>query len=137
LTSIGISGLTAVCLFLFSMGMGLTMNVANWNFYLSVLGVSKDTVQTFSLTLLGLTGVVALIFLFIEYKRTGFGAAWPQTQTSFDDDSGDKKVPALALITPLIPIVMVIAFDWPIIPSFIIAILYSLILTQRKIRAFV
>lgn len=138
MTSIGVTGLTAVCLFLFSMGMGLTLNVANWNFYLSVLQIDKDTVQTFSLILLSLTVVMAIIFLFIEYKRNGFGAAWPQGNNSLaDEDSGNQKVPAISLITPLIPIIMVIVFDWPIIPAFIVAILFSLLVTQKSVRAFI
>lgn len=136
MTSVGVSGLTAVSLFLFSMGMGLTLNVANWNFYLSVLGVDKDTVQNFSLILLGLTAAMSIIFLVVEYKRNGFASAWSQGKNS-DDDSRDQKVPTISLITPLIPIIFVIAFDWPIVPSFIVAILYSLICTQRKVRSFV
>lgn len=135
MTSVGVSGLTAVSLFLFSMGMGLTLNVANWNFYLSVLGVERGTVQNFSLILLGLTALTAIVFLFFEYKKSGFASAWPQEDNKELDSV--KKVPAISLITPIIPIVMVIAFDWPIIPSFIVAILFSLLCTQRKARTFI
>lgn len=137
LFSIGIPGITAVSLFLFAMGMGLTLNIANWNFYMSVLQVSQDTIQSFALILLALTAIVTAVFLAIEYKRHGFGTAWPQSNGDMGNEEDDKKVPMFALITPLIPIVMVIGFDWPIIPSFILAILFSLIITQKSIRKFV
>ncbi|SFA76007.1 hypothetical protein SAMN04488072_101436 [Lentibacillus halodurans] len=137
LFSIGVPGITAVSLFLFAMGMGLTLNVANWNFYMSVLSVSKDTIQSFALILVALTAVVTSVFLAIEYKRHGFGTAWPQSNGDMGDEEDDQKVSMFALITPLIPIAMVIGFDWPIIPSFIVAILFSLIITQKSIRKFV
>ncbi|QKY70221.1 C4-dicarboxylate ABC transporter [Lentibacillus sp. CBA3610] len=137
LFSIGVPGITAVSLFLFAMGTGLSLNIANWNFYMSVLSVSQDTLQSFALIMVGLAGTFTLIFLLVEYKRHGFGTAWPQSNGEFGGEEEEKKVSMIALITPLIPIAMVIGFSWPIIPSFIVAILFSLIVTQKSVRKFV
>lgn len=138
LFSIGVPAITSVSLFLFAMGIGLTLNVANWNFYMSVLSIGKDTIQNFALILAGLTAVITVVFLIVEYRRHGYGAAWSQSNTDFNNENGEeKKVPMISLLTPLIPIGMVIIFDWPIIPSFIVAILFSLIITQKSIKRFV
>jgi hypothetical protein len=40
------------------------------------------------------------------------------------------KIPWYAYIAPAIPVVMVIAFKWPMIPAFILGTIYALLSTQ-------
>ncbi len=41
-----------------------------------------------------------------------------------------RRVPWVAYVSPAVPVVMIIAFKWPLIPAFILAILFALATTQ-------
>ncbi len=43
-----------------------------------------------------------------------------------------KRAPAISLLTPIIPLAMVLIFDWPIVPAFIFGLVYALATTWRK-----
>lgn len=135
LISVGVPALTAVCLFLLGQATGLAMNIANWTFYMDVIGVSQATIRSFALTVTGLTALVTLVFMLVEFKRNGKRYTWAQTNTPSDLEV--EKVPIISLFTPLIPLLLVLVLDWPIIPAFIVGILYSLITTQRSFTSFV
>jgi len=47
-----------------------------------------------------------------------------------------QKIPWYAYVAPAIPVVMVIAFKWPMIPAFILGTVYALISTQYGKRTF-
>ena len=51
----------------------------------------------------------------------------PQSTSS----TSSQHVPAIALITPLIPVVLTIAFKWQSIPAFIVAVFYALLVCGR------
>lgn len=129
LLSIGVPPITAVSMFLFGMGIGLEINMSNWAFYITATGVTLDHVQNFAFILMILTGVAALAFLIIEFKKNDIRFTWAEHRMA-----ESQKVGFLALLTPIIPIILVVLLKWPIIPAFIVGILWGLITTQKSIR---
>jgi H+/gluconate symporter-like permease len=132
--SLGIPPLTAVCIYLFSEAIGLAVNLSNWQLYTKVSGVPLDTVQTFALSLAGATAVMLIMFVIIEFKRQGIRLAWARPVESAIENQ-THKVPKIALLTPLVPLVMVLAFDWPVISSFLVGILFCIVTTQRQMKS--
>lgn len=128
--SVGVTPIIAVSMFLFGMAIGLELNMANWSFYITATGVSLGDVKNFAIVLMIFTAVMAVAFALIEFKRAGIKFAWAQTNADTD-----KKVNFLALLTPIVPIIFVLVFKWPIITSFIIGIIYSIITTQRSFKS--
>lgn len=129
LLSIGVPPIIAVSTFLFGMGIGLEINMSNWAFYITATGVTLDQVKNFAFILMILTSITALVFLAIEFKKNDIRFAWAERRAE-----ESQKVGFLALLTPIVPIVLVVLLRWPIIPSFIIGILWGLITTQKSIK---
>jgi H+/gluconate symporter-like permease len=129
LVSVGIPPLLAGCTFFWGMASGLAINVTNWAAYMKATGVSQDQVYPYALTVMALTVVTGLIFLFVEFKRAGVKAFWaaPTAKPAADE----VKVNLLALLTPIVPLILVLALKWTILPALLAGILYALITTYR------
>jgi hypothetical protein len=125
LISVGVPSLVAISIFLFSYATGLSLNMANWKYFTSLVGIDYSDVKLFSQVLMGLTALMTLAFIIIQLKRNGVKYAWAAEAGKIEKPDLDfKKAPLLSLFTPLIPIVLVIAFKVPIIPALFAGILY-------------
>jgi len=125
LISVGVPSLVAISIFLFSYATGLALNMANWKYFTSLVGIDYSTVKVFSLILMGLTALMTLVFILVQFKRNGIKYAWAaEAATPEKPDLNFEKAPVLSLFTPLIPIILVIAFRVPIIPALFAGILY-------------
>lgn len=140
--SLGISNLTAACLFLMGISLGGVLNLTNWQLYIDTLGLSQTDILGFALPFFGMFLLLLLVFLFIEVKKKGTNFLLAiEEKTSF------KEVPFMALLTPIIPVVLVFSFalynlfakpanpfEFPIISAFIIGLAYGVIavLPQQK-----
>jgi TRAP-type transport system large permease protein len=139
--ALGLSGEVASTVILFGLGAGWASALYIWKYFSQILNLSVDQVAYFGVRFVGIVLAVGIVFLLIEAtraKRRG-KVAWPVS----DGQDGDhpkttitmdtkSNAPWYALITPLIPIVFVLAFKWDILPSFFIAILYGLLTTKPK-----
>ncbi|TZE81456.1 C4-dicarboxylate ABC transporter [Calorimonas adulescens] len=135
LLSVGVPPIVAVSMFLFGMGIGLEINMSNWSFYITATGVSLDQVRNFALILMALTAIDALLFAIIEFRKEGIRFTWAQNNLKQSQKVNEsQKVNVFSLLTPIVPILFVLILKWPIIPSFMIGIVYSLITTQKSIK---
>lgn len=134
LISVGIAPLIATGIFLFGMAGGLALNVSNWAFFQATTGVPLETIRTFALIIMGLTFITSVIFLLVELKRSGTKAFWASKAVSTEPE---KPVGVLGLITPLIPLLLVTIFKWPIIPSLFVGIIWGLAVTQKSWGSFI
>jgi len=126
--SVGVTEITAACMMLFGMATGGIINMSNWAFYTAATGVEQSDVQTFALTMAVLTAVVSLIFAIVEFKRSGVKFAWAaHADLGTPEQTAAERAPLLSLFTPIIPIILVIGFQWPILPAFLAGILYCFI----------
>lgn len=124
LMSLGVPKPLAVTSYLMSVGSGMYVNIVlfkqmqgiftdyqyDWN-YLK-FGFSALAVQT-------LMVILMLIFGLRKKKTYNLAAVAQATPKA-------KDVPIYALITPVIPVVLAIFFNWQPIPAFIVASLYAL-----------
>jgi len=142
LLSIGISASTAACLLLMSFNVGLTFNMVNWQSFSSIFSLDLPTIQSFMIYMLVVTGLAALAFLIIQFKRDGkkFAFAAPVSGSSAfgSESSSDDTRPikgftgAMAMLTPLIPIILVISLKIPVVPAFMAGILWIMIFTFKN-----
>lgn len=138
LISVGVAPLIAGGVFLFGMAIGLEINVTNWAFYVKSTGVSLDTIRTYAFSLMAATAVTALVFLIVEFRRQGLRAFWAAVPSEAEKSRTpeERKVSVFALLTPLIPLLLILVFQWPIISSLLVGVLYALITTQRSWNGF-
>lgn len=136
--SVGVPGITAACMMLFGMATGGIINMSNWVFYTEATGVKQSDVQSFAITMAILTAVTAIVFAIIEFKKSGIKFAWAAPAEENKDAKGsEEKAPVLSLLTPIVPIALVIGLKIPILPAFLCGILWcfltNLIFVRRKV----
>jgi len=102
---VGIRPLHAASIFLFGISIGGIWNVAGWGFYQDVLKVPVSTIASFS-TLCGsvlAAAAIAYIMVFARDRRTAWSA-------DTAPPASPRSVPAAALLTPLLPVVLILVF---------------------------
>ncbi|MDQ7826569.1 MAG: transporter [Candidatus Eremiobacteraeota bacterium] len=123
----GLSPVFSASIFLFAISLGGVFNGANMGFYTDVLKLDLATVRSCAGAYGILLGLVTVAFLIIEGRKDTERFTW-----SFTAAEPGKKTPWYALLTPVIPIALIMlpSLHWPIIPSFLTAILYGCITTE-------
>ena len=139
LLALGVPQLAVGALFLFGMCLGGIFNLTNWQLYLEVLKLPKDTILRFALPMAGLMATAAVAFALVALRpgkmRRFWSATAPKERTAF--------APWYAMLTPVVPLLPVLgfglynrfhpatAFDFPIITAMVLGILYGLLTARR------
>ena len=125
----GLSPVFSCGLMLFAISLGGVFNPAILGFYMDVLQLPQETVQYYVVWYGGLLAVTTLVYMIAGGWRERNNFCWAEI-----DPVPQKKVPALSLITPIIPIALILAGGVPIIPAFIAGILWG-VLTAEPLKA--
>jgi hypothetical protein len=127
----GISQFVASIVVLLAVGVGSLFNVSNWAVYVDVLGLSVDQIANYTLVVASPLIVIALAMIVFYIRKDGKGRkAWAMPAAT--PGGGDKKVPAIALISPLVPVLLVFIFKIDIVPAVIAGALVTILLTWPK-----
>ncbi|MGM9998007.1 MAG: transporter [Candidatus Bruticola sp.] len=122
LIGVGLSAELSAGLMLFAVALGGIFNPANLGFYLDVLQLSQEVVQRYALVYGGLFALTAFVFLGVGLYRERGSFNWAEGV-----ELPKNKVPAAALLTPILPIALIFCFHVPIIPAFIAGILWGVL----------
>ena len=129
LLSLGVPPTISAGIMLIGISMGGCLNIGNWQLYMDLLKIPKAEVMKFELVVVGLHAVVGVLFAFFFLRRNKLLRYWT---AEAEGGAQAKRAPAIALLTPIIPLAMVLIFDWPIVPAFIFGLVYALATTWRK-----
>jgi len=132
LISVGVPAMSAACIFLMAFTCGLTFNIANWKSFSGIFSLEIAQIQSFAIYMLIATVIATLILIVVEFKKNGvkFAFSAPVEETESKQVTGVRG--ALAMLTPIIPILLVAVFKWPVCPAFIAGILWILIFTSKS-----
>lgn len=132
LISVGVPAMSAACIFLMAFTCGLTFNIANWKSFSNIFSLEIAQIQSFAIYMLIATVIATLILIVLEFKKNGvkFAFSAPVEETESKQVTGVRG--ALAMLTPIIPIVLVAAFKVPVCPAFIAGIIWILIFTSKS-----
>lgn len=127
--SVGVSPLVSGIILLLSNAIGVTFSVSTLAVYIDVLKLPLKTVTSYS-WLVGIPLIIMAIIMityFVKIKGN-YSKAWsmPTKQKK------NKKINNIALISPVIPVVLVFAFNFPLVSSILIGIVLTLLLTLPK-----
>lgn len=127
--SAGVSPITAGSVLLFANGIGVTFSVGTLGVYIDTLGLDVATVTSYS-WLCGLPLiVVAIVWIVWSIK---FGGKTRKAWAMPTEQAAEKNVRSIALISPIIPVVLVFAFKMQLVPAILIGIVCTLILSTPK-----
>lgn len=145
MTSVGIKPVVAGSLMLLGMQTGLAANAGNYGTHIGIFGGA--VVTSYYIPALLISAAVTLVFIIVNVKPNKERSPWALPNTNAVKNS-DNKVPGIALITPIIPLVVIIilkniygfgAADKGMIDAvgssifgFIIASLCAVLLTKPK-----
>ncbi|NOX89287.1 MAG: citrate transporter [Calditrichaeota bacterium] len=71
LSSVGLSAMSVVGIFLIGLSMGGIMNAGNWAVYVDVMGLGIDEIRPFALVMFGITFIMGLCYITIQLYRDG------------------------------------------------------------------
>ena len=132
LISVGVPAMSAACIFLMAFTSGLTFNIANWKSFSGIFSLEIAQIQSFAIYMLVATVIATLILIVVEFKKNGvkFAFSAPVEETESKQVTGIRGT--LAMLTPIIPIILVAVFKFPVCPAFIAGIIWILIFTSKS-----
>lgn len=128
LVGAGISGSFAAGLMLFAIALGGVFNPAILGFYMDTLGLEQVVVQKYVLAYGVLLSLATLVYFCVGAYRERSAFNWAQN-VSLPKPNG---VPFIALFTPIIPILLILLVKLPIVPAFIVGILWGVLTCQPR-----
>lgn len=134
LVSVGADKFTATAAMLFAYCVGNNVNLSNVNSIAAVIGAEFDDV--FKILLICAIGafISGVIFFCWRYRKVGRKYAFSAMVGEEEDNIYQIKgvTGGLAMLTPIIPLVLVIGFKFPLIASFLISIVWACLFTSVK-----
>ncbi len=125
----GVPRAIAATLFLMSFAFGFIFNIANWTFYTTYFGVSRDQLFHYSIVLALLDALALLIYAAISFRRDRGYATWA---VRAEPPPEHPRVPAFALVTPLLPLLFYYALRMDAAPAFLAAAVFGVVATRPR-----
>jgi hypothetical protein len=124
----GVPRTIAATMFLMSFALGYIFNIANWTFYTTYFGIVQQQLVPYAIVLAVIDGVALLLYAAVSFRAERAYATWavkaePQTR---------PRVPAIALITPLVPLLLYYALRMDAAPAFLAASLFGVLVTDPR-----
>jgi len=129
--TIGVPRKTAATLFMLAFALGFIFNIAQWTFYTKTFGVERAQMQPFAYALAGLDALALVAFAVVRFRASRGYATWA---VALEEPLARKRAPAVALVTPVLPIVLYFALGMNPIVAFALAALFGA-LSARPQRA--
>lgn len=127
--SMGVPAAVAAPAFTMSIAAAMFVNIVDINMLAALFpeGVfSYDaSYLTYGFIGMGVWLVFGFLMIVINLKRYGLRRAWAIQEQQTEE----KKISAISFLTPAIPIIMILVFKWPVVPSLLVGIIFALITT--------
>lgn len=129
--SAGIKPTAAAGSFLMGLGLGGLFNVANYQFYVDAIGMDMELVKSTSLALGAISIVITIVYILLNVKKTSVRSTWAMP-TGTTNKTAQQDVNIFALLSPLVPILLVFFFKFTAELSLLVAIIYTILVTKPK-----
>lgn len=127
----GIAPVTASFVMLLSVGVGALFNVSNWAVYIDVLGIPLEEVANYTWISAGPLIIVGVIMIVMSIQKQGkVRKTWAMKNDY--NNRNDNNVRTIALISPIVPVLLVFIFSMDVVAAIIIGILVALLLSTPK-----
>ena len=133
LTSLGVPKKLASASYIMSLTAGVFINpgaLIYWSMVFPDLDINSGHFRLFVFIAAGITLVLAITMSLIGLSRSKKVHAWA-VEVSEPQDVSARKVPGYALVTPILPVLLVFLVNIQIIPALIITIFLAMLLTGR------
>ncbi|MFZ7086560.1 hypothetical protein [Curtobacterium sp. RRHDQ10] len=132
--AVGIPKVTAAGTILMGLGAGVPFELPVWQFFSTALHLTIPQVRSFMIVLFPFAAAAAIAFVLIESRRKGTVHAWSLAAPTRPEQKRRVRLgdaPWYSLLTPLVPIVLALVLQIPIIPSLLTGVLFAVVTTTR------
>lgn len=127
--SAGLSPMVSGIILLLANGIGVTFSVSTLAVYIDVLGLKLNEVTAYS-WLVGLPLIIVSLIMVVYYIQFSGKKRKAWAMPNKKRDNGHVR--SIALISPIVPVVLVFAFQVPLVASIIIGVIVALILSTPR-----
>ncbi|MEY8443627.1 citrate transporter [Lactococcus ileimucosae] len=127
--SAGLSPMISSIILLLANGIGVTFSVSTLAVYIDVLGLPLETVTSYS-WMVGLPLIIMSIIMVVYFVK--FNGKRRKAWAMPANKGRNNNVRSIALIAPIVPVVLVFAFNVPLVAAIITGILAALLLSTPK-----
>jgi hypothetical protein len=127
--TIGVSRRTAATLFMLAFALGYIFNLTQWKFYTTTFGATREQLQPYAYVLAAIDLAALLVFAALRFRLERGYATWA---LETDEPVSRRRVPAWALLTPVLPIVFYFFLKMDPIIAFALAALYGVVSTRPR-----
>ncbi|MBV8368399.1 MAG: hypothetical protein JO036_05625 [Candidatus Eremiobacteraeota bacterium] len=125
--TVGVPRATSATLFLMAFGLGYILNIAQWKFYSTLFGVDRTTFQSYAFAIFAVQAVVLVAYALVRARATRDYAT-----SVVPGEAPRKRADVLALITPVLPLVLLRGFGVDAIVGFALASVYGVLVTRPR-----
>ena len=125
----GVPRRAAATLFLMAFALGFIFNIVNWKFYTQFFGVVPESMTRYALVLAAIDAVALVIYAIVAFRSERSYATWAVRTPDAAEAPG---VPAIALLTPVLPIVLYYAVHLDATLAFIASAIYGVLITRPR-----
>lgn len=131
--AVGVPAVTAAGTIVFGVAAGIPFELASWQYLSTALKLPIETIRHFQLYMFPIVVVFGVAFILIESRRRGVQHAWAVRTAPRATRTRRRATdaPWYSLLTPLVPIVLALGLDVPIIPALLVGVVYALVTTTR------
>ncbi len=122
----GVPRAIAATTFLMGFALGFIFNIANWTFYTKYFGVGPQQLVRYATVLAILDAAALLVYAAVSFRRERGYATWALAAPSDEV----PRVPAIALLTPVLPLLLYYAFRFDAATAFIVAAVFGAVVTR-------
>ena len=83
--------------------LGYIFNLTQWKFYTTTFGVTREQLQPFAYVLVVIDLAALIVFAAVRFRSDRGYATWALES---EEPIARRRVPAIALLTPIVPIVL-------------------------------
>jgi hypothetical protein len=130
MTTAGVPRTIAATLFLMAFALGYIFNIANWTFYTKYFGVSPEQLIRYAIVLAVIDAIALIVYAIVSFRRERGYATWAVRAQAAEDEPA--RVPAVALFTPVLPLVLYYVLHVEAAPAFLAAALFGVLVTRPQ-----
>lgn len=126
----GISPFASAAILLLANTTGGTFNVSGWAMYVDLFGLDIATISSTTVYIIMPLIIAYIAFIFYQVKgKKVLKKSWAMPT---NETGNHKTVNPLALLSPIVPVVLVFTLNLSIVPAVLIGILVALLLTLPR-----
>jgi hypothetical protein len=126
----GVPRTVAATLFLLAFALGFIFNITNWTFYTKYFGVAPQQLERYAVVLAIIDAVALIVYAVIAFRRERGYATWAVKAAEPAGTTGG--VPAIALLTPVLPLILYYALHVEAAPAFLLSAVFGVLVTRPR-----